>query len=305
MDKISQTRTTFNKLIGQIIEETLGIDGVRKLFEAAENGDVEAQAKIDKVNGTGKAPSGFLAVDLGFVDIETKEALLTGQSAIRTLLAIEDMEKFYDVDIPQIKKIISQEQTSVEGFKTNFYSPFKNEVEKYYAENVVPADTENRAFQFIGLKDESEMLVHAQATQQLFAEYLRNEQLGQKDFLLNNPLKIGQMKPLGRGYLDGFKASVVQSLLTVSEKLVEKGYEDVGADLMNVSKSIEFNQKNSIKHTPKGFAETAEWLQHRLAQKDNNEYIDPSVQRYRKVEVDSKWESTMTKRARQSLGLVA
>jgi len=177
-------------------------------------------------------------------------------------------------------------------------------VESYYKNNVKPADIENRSFQFIGSKNESEMLVLAQATHQLAAQYSWNEQVGVKHELLDNPLKIGNFKSLGPGYIDGFKASAAKSYLAASQVIKEKGFTQVADDIAEVAGSIEFDSKHARRHSPSRFAEVAEWLQDKLAQKDNNMYLDADSRKVRPVAVDDTWKKTMTVRARQSLGLV-
>lgn len=306
MTAISETRNKFNLLIGQLIEQTIGVSGVRELFEAAENGDKEALERIEKAKATGKAPSGFLALDLGFVNVETKEALLTAQAAERTLLALEELEKFSTTHLPAIQEIIADKTVADHSdFNTNFYSPHKPAVDAYMLGQAAvseAANTANRAFSFIGLKGESHMLVLAQATHQLATEYYRNERVGHVQEILQNPLKIGQMKPLGQGYLDGFKAQAAQSYQAAAEVLHAKGHETLAQDMQDVVGSIAYDPQQAARHSPKDFAETAQWLQHRLAAKETNMYYTDTP---REVSVNADWNKNMTIYARRALGLTA
>lgn len=303
-DTIQATRTKYNLLIGQLIEQTLGLSAVREIFEAAENGDGDAVARIEAAKATGKAPSGFLALDMGLIDTETKEALLTAQAAERTLLTIEEMEAFHQDHMPIIKEITETPSLMDDSeFNTNFYSPFNKAVELYLDDNAPISDaanTNNRAFQYIGTKGESDMLVLAQATHQLVTEYYRNERMGNIQKTVQNPLTIGNMQPLGMGYLDGFKKQAQASYKEAATVLASKGYDNVAADIDDVVGAIKYDAANATRHTPKDFAETANWLQHRLADKENNTYFQGVP---RGVVVHADWNNTMTIYARRALGL--
>ena len=73
-----EVRNQVVQRIGEIITDILGKDQLQKVFEQPEHNAayIEANEK-----GT---PSGFIALDLGIVDSETKNALLVAQAAERT-----------------------------------------------------------------------------------------------------------------------------------------------------------------------------------------------------------------------------
>lgn len=305
-DKIKQVRDNFDLRILEMTQAVLKIDAaaeVIKVFEAAQQGDEEAQEKINKAGVNGKPPSGFMMTDLGIVDIETKEALLTAQAAERTYRVIEEIEHFYAVHVPEIQNIASRAGlTKVEDMQSNWYAPQKPEIKAYYDAHIKPADIENPMFPYIGNKGEGYDLILAQATQQVATEYQRNEYIGVRHEVEANTLKIGNFVPLGTGYISGFKQSVADSYTKAANVLRTKGFEDVANDIEEVVASIEIDQTQAIL-TPKQCAESLIDTQNKLANLENSQYLDPEAAKIRRMTVDTKWENTMTSHARRSLGL--
>ena len=285
MNNVSKTRATYNKLTGQIIEDVIGLDDVRKLFEAAENGDVEAQAKIEKAGAADKAPSGFLAVDLGLVDKETKNALLTAQAAERSLLIMEEIEHFYQNQLPELDNIHGDER----------------QVQTYFDNHVKAAETQIPSFKFIGSEGDPQSLVSAQATHQLATEYEYNEKIGMKDQLQNVCMRVPDCEPLGIEFIEGFKAHAAQSYRAAGDVLMKKGYMTAANNMIEVSESISFNAEVAEKHMPSRLAMRLAFNQNALVSQVNM-ILDPCNERDTPyTSVNEKWLETISKRGQQSL----
>ena len=305
MDIISQTRANFDLRILEMIQTVLKIDAVAeviKVFEAAEQGDKDAQARINKAGIGGKAPSGFMVKDLGIVDKETCDALLTAQSAERSLRVMEEIDLFYETQVPGIMMAaIGAKKAAKGGVKDLMHSPSTDVVKAYYKDNVKPAVTHTPAFQYIGSKGDPETLVCAQATHQLAVEYEQNEKLGMKEKMIGQYMKVPDHEAFGRDFQEGFKAHAAQSYQIAADILLEKGYADVAADIRQVSESIVCDQGLAEKNTPERFAKNLIFSQNRLIMTVNS-ILDPYGNREMPyVGMNQEWENTLAIRGQQSL----
>ena len=306
MDKIRQTRANFDLRILEMIQTVLKIDAVAeviKVFEAAEQGDKAAQAKIDEAGIGGKAPSGFMVKDLGIVDKETCDALLTAQAAERTLRVMEEIDLFYDMQVPGIMIAAIRAKKSAKGGMDDLmmYSPSTEAVKKYYDKNVVPAVTETPAFKFIGSAGDPESLVCAQATHQLAVEYERNEKLGIKEKMIAQFMKVPDFEDFGREYQEGFRAHAAASYQAAAQILSDKGYKDVASEMIQVSEAIIFDKKVAEKHMPERFSKKMIFSQNGLVMAANT-ILDPmKVRDVPYWGVNEEYRELLTKRGEQSL----
>lgn len=100
---MTDIRETFSKRMGEMIADIMGADAVKDMYEKGNLTDEQKQK-----------PSGLLALDLGIVTEDAKNALLIAQAAERTLQTVEriaaavekapDLAKSIENDIRTIEK---------------------------------------------------------------------------------------------------------------------------------------------------------------------------------------------------------
>lgn len=302
MSLVAQTRQAFTGRIGEIIEAALGNDQLKQIFEAAEAGDADALARIEAAGATGQAPSGMLALKMGIVDKDTKNALLTAQAAEQTLLIMEEIERFYAEDYPVMEALARDASARADSSQeTLLRSPREQVVNDYYAQKIKPAQKEIPSFKFIGSPGDPEHLVCAQATHQLAAEYEGNEKTGIKELLVSQWMKVPDCNPFGLDYVDGFKAHAAQSYRTSAAILRDKGYEDLAKGMEAVSDNVTCDPVQAQQHTPGRFSENLLFSQNRLIMTVNS-LLDPcNVRDVPYVSMNEEWEQTIALRGRQSL----
>lgn len=245
MSNILETRSKFQNRIGEIIEATLGIDSLKSIFEAAEQGDTEAQQRIENAGGTGFAPSGMLSLRLGIVDKETKEALLIAQAAERTLQSIEEVENLYAVHIPAMQQLVEQGSVDTEYDRQSL-------IDNYYSQNIPDADMANPSFKFIGSQGDAEKLVTAQAMHALMVQYEHHEKNALKHQLID-PDGSKQPVSFGKNYLEGFKACTARSYQNAADALKGKGHHALAKDMDEVVSSITYDTEASATYSPAHF----------------------------------------------------
>lgn len=304
-DLIAQTRAAFDLRIVEMIENVLKIDAageVRKIFEAAEQGDPEAKEKIAKAGATGKAPSGFMVLDFGIVDAETKNALLTAQAAERTLRIVEEIEKLYDTHVPALDALVADAQRNpIEDKEIPMHSQRLDAVEGYYTRHITPANIKIPSFDYIGSENDPENLVRAQATHQLAAEYERNEKEGLRETYRRATMKVPDFAPQGRDYVHGFKAHAARSYELAAAILAQKGYDAVARDITDVVQSISYDKDIAARHMPDRFATNLTYTQNCLTM-EVNALLDPlGVREMPYQAVNAQWQNVIALRAQQSL----
>lgn len=237
---VEETRETYGKRIGEIIEDVLGRDELRKKLDAAGGGP------SDK-------PAGIQALQLGIVTPEVKDALLIAQASIRTIETVE----------------------RIEAFHKNEKTAFEKDIENYEPGDHVPVKSDDPVFKYVGSDGDSVELTRAQAVNQLAVVYEHNEKFALKD--AHGPMgKVPDFVSYDLEYADGFRNSATAGLHTASDILKQNGLDDAANDLTAVADAS--GPKNASKFTetptPGQFAQSHLWQQQRLVQ-DVNIILDP------------------------------
>ena len=295
-EQISETRLKFRGRLGEIVDKVMGISAVREIFEAADKGDEQATAKIEKAKEDGKGRPAVAVLLDEFVPKPLQHALTAAQAAERALVSIEALEEFYQTHVSNIKNIVVSN-------KDTDHAKRKKQLNAYYEASVSLPNTNDPSFKFIGTTGDAPYLIRAQATHQLMTEYERNEKIGMKYELLNSAVKIGNFEVIGSDYLDGFKWAMVQALKESAQVMDKAGYQNAAVEILTIAEDVLFDEEKAAQYTPQKFAENAVSIQERLTQNENNMYVDNlSV---RRIVLDVNWQNTMIKRASQAMGLAA
>ena len=192
---IQNIRAAMNGRIGEIITAVIGNDALQTIFEQPENNE-----KYIELNKQGK-PSGIIALDLGIIDVETKNALLVAQAAERTTLNAEHAMEIANGAAPRDEW------------------------------NLSPKDD---VFKFVGSDRDPKILQEAQATWQLSQIVLRasfddkKEAMGEDSTLLKSDPE----------YPNILLKAAANYYAAASEILKNKGFEDAATKLIAVASSI-------------------------------------------------------------------
>lgn len=217
---IQNVRKAMNGRIGEIISAVIGDDTLKTIFEQPENNE-----KYIELNQKG-TPSGIIALDLGIIDAETKNALLLAQAAERTALNAERAQ--------EIAKGVS--------------APEEWEVD--YLGDI---------FKFVGSDRDPKILQEAQATWQL-------SQINLNTAIHDARITQSNIPPSERAFMDSIyvkpKQEHTDSLLKAASNyyaaasaiLGRKGFEDAATKLKAVAQNILPENAAAITMTPHDMA---------------------------------------------------
>ena len=207
---IKNIREAMNGRIGEIISAVIGNDTLQKIFEKPEN----HQKFIDQ-NLKG-IPSGVIALDLGIIDVDTKNALLVAQAAERIALNAE-----------RVKAITYGGDVSSEW-------------------NLSPTDN---IFKFVGSERDPVLLQEAQATWQLSQIVLRasfdNGEIREESTLLKTDAE----------YPDTLLKAASGYYIAASNVLHQKGFEDAAVKMLAVANSLVSANDAKVSLTPHDIAQ--------------------------------------------------
>lgn len=211
---VKKIREVMNGRIGEIIKEVIGNDTLQKIFEQPEHNEKYIEQNL---KGT---PSGIIALELGIVDAETKNALLLAQAAERTARNAERMTA------------IAQDQSAPEDWII---------------------DMHGEVFKFVGSDRDPKFLQEAQATWQLSqiflntayhdATYKRSDNAPLADTIYMSP---------NASYSESFLKTAAGYYSAAADILEHKGFEDAATKLKAISQSL--LPENDISLTPHDIA---------------------------------------------------
>jgi len=209
---VGKTRAAMNGFMGEIIADVIGETRVKELFDAAGKHPDEYKDK----------PTGQIALELGVITPETKNALLVAQAAERTLLAAA-----------KARNLATEHKNLVEsGAKID---------SKTLGIIEYGSEAYEKTFKFVGSPRDPDILKAAQSTNQAAQLYLGHEARAIKEhYHTDAPLSVGPK------FADGLEQAAKRYYQTAADMLAKEGHTQAAERIANVAKSL----RNTAKDAP-------------------------------------------------------
>lgn len=220
-DDIAKTRKAMNGFIGEIITTVIGQDTLQKIFEEPEHN--QEWIKLNQEN----TPSGVIALKLGIVNQDVKNALLVAQAAERTALNAERTE------------------VVMKGAKP---------------ESDWPLSFTSDTFKYVGSERDPKSLQESQATwqvSQIVLCHTNHYAHGEKDGSVNAGCYIVPRQEL----VDSLKKASAHYYTVAANTLAENGFGEAATKLKSVAASVLPVNHREITVTPHDIAAEFEFTE--------------------------------------------
>lgn len=214
---VADIRKAMGGRIGEIISAVVGDDTLQKIFEQPEHNEAYIKANQE---GT---PSAFIAMDLGIIDKDTKNALLVAQAAERMALNAERAEA--------VKSGTPAQESWITGIH-------------------------DEVFKFVGSERDPQQLQEAQASWQVSQIWLNASAMDAKP--AEEKKGLGDNSYVYEGPNDDFSGGLLKAAskyyAAAADTLETKGFEDAAKRLRAVAEDIQPENAAEITSTPNDIA---------------------------------------------------